>query len=697
MDGRYHGMDYRKKPRHAAGSQPPETGGDWQARYEQQARAVVRREWESRAAAKQGGAEPPKPYTSQTRHTAEGGPLRPYTSQTRYTAGEETLRPYTSQTRHTAEGEPLKPYTSQTRYTAEEEQLRPYTSQTRYTAGEEPLRPYTSQTRYTAGEEPLRPYTSQTRYTAGEETLRPYTSQTRYTAEEETLRPYAPQAQQPADPPAPDERPRARRKKMDKRDLLEKRLSLVVLFILTFSFGLTTLLMVILPRSTVSKIEKRELAVLPQFSLESYFSGEFTAGVANFYDDTVPMRDSLKNLGNNFKAVFGLPKSEDSVEFVGTVNKVGQKKEPSQPDAPSAPISSQQESSASSVSQAEPDVQQTQALAKALAGAAGRRMDGVEPSVNKFTEQEAEGNMTENGLIVIKQDGHFRGLELFGGGSGDNYAQSLNSLYDQVGDRVSIWSMPAPLACEFYLPSNFQEYSTSQSDCFDKVHSKLNKGIHAINICPVLSKHVDEPIYCRTDHHWQPLGAYYAAKTFAEAADVPFPDINTYTPGKMEGFVGSMYAYTGSSDLLNDPEDFIYYTPGAEYTSAYYDTSYEFQWDDDNLFAEGASGSDAYSYYLGGDNYIVKTDTQVENGRRLLIVKDSYGNATVPFFTGSFEQIYVVDMRYLQRNLISFINDMEITDVLFTMSAYSLVGSQADNLENLLTQNAGETIVDKQP
>ncbi len=178
---------------------------------------------------------------------------------------------------------------------------------------------------------------------------------------------------------------------------------------------------------------------------------------------------------------------------------------------------------------------------------------------------------------------------------------------------------------------------------------------------------------------------------------MPFPDINTYTPGKMEGFVGSMYAYTGSSDLLNDPEDFVYYTPGAEYTSAYYDTSYEFQWDDDNLFAEGASGSDAYSYYLGGDNYIVKTDTQVENERRLLIVKDSYGNATVPFFTGSFEQIYVVDMRYLQRNLISFINDMEITDVLFTMSAYSLVGSQADNLENLLTQNAGETIVDKQP
>ncbi len=502
-------------------------------------------------------------------------------------------------------------------------------------------------------------------------------------------------------PRAPQPQARSARRdraqqKADRRAGLEKRMASLSTLILGLAFLGVCVLMVALPRSTVSFIEKRELATFPEFSLESYFAGEYTAGIANFYDDTVPMRDSLKNIGNNFKGLFGLPKSEDSVEFVGNVNKVN----PNGGDASAPPADSSQAGAPASSQGAQPpaggDSQQLAAAAEALSGAAGRYMDGEAPAANPFVQEEADGDLTENGLIVLKQDGHFRALELFGGGSGDSYAQSLNELHSQLGDGVQIWSMPAPLACEFYTPSNFQEFTTSQSDCFDKVAAKLDAGIHSINICGVLSQHVTEPIYCRTDHHWQPLGAYYAAKAFAEMAGVPFSDISTYTPGKVEGFVGSMYGFTGSSDILNDPEDFTYYTPSAPYTSVYYDTYFDFQWDDDDLFS-GASGSDAYMIYLGGDEYVIKTDTQVDNGRKLLIVKDSYGNATVPFFTGSFQQIYVLDMRYFQRNLVSFIRDMGITDVLFTMSSYSLVGDAADNLSNLISQNAGEVITDNQP
>ena len=36
------------------------------------------------------------------------------------------------------------------------------------------------------------------------------------------------------------------------------------------------------------------------------------------------------------------------------------------------------------------------------------------------------------------------------------------------------------------------------------------------------------------------------------------------------------------------------------------------------------------------------------------------------------------------------------TDVLFTMSAYSVVGDNADNIANLITQDSSSTIVDEQ-
>ncbi|MGN0479417.1 MAG: DHHW family protein, partial [Hominenteromicrobium sp.] len=94
---------------------------------------------------------------------------------------------------------------------------------------------------------------------------------------------------------------------------------------------------------------------------------------------------------------------------------------------------------------------------------------------------------------------------------------------------------------------------------------------------------------------------------------------------------------------------------------------------------------------------VVKVDTEVKNGRKLLVVKDSFGNAEIPYYTSSFEQIYVVDVREFQRNLVNFIDTTGVTDVLFTMSAYSVVGTNASNITNLIHQDADSIIVDEHP
>ena len=60
-----------------------------------------------------------------------------------------------------------------------------------------------------------------------------------------------------------------------------------VLFAL-FSVGLISL---ILPKPTVSEMEKRELAKKPQWSLSSWFSGEFAKQYDAYYADTFPARE----------------------------------------------------------------------------------------------------------------------------------------------------------------------------------------------------------------------------------------------------------------------------------------------------------------------------------------------------------------------------------------------------------------------
>lgn len=317
-----------------------------------------------------------------------------------------------------------------------------------------------------------------------------------------------------------------------------------------------------------------------------------------------------------------------------------------------------------------------------------------EVSSRDYTKEEAEGEITDDGLLVVKQDEHWRAMEQFGGGSGDSYVEGLNKLRAELDSGVNIYSMPAPLACEFYTPSNLSDNYVSQAECFSSIAKRLDSGINTVDLCSVLKNHTEENIYCRTDHHWQPLGAYYAAQAFAEKANVPFDDISSYNKVDTEGYVGTLYAFYGDERIKNDPESFTYYEPKTSCKTYYYDQSFNYEYEGSLMYDVDVANS--YIRFLGGDDSAVKIKTGVNNGRKLLVVKDSYGNAEIPFFTSSFEEIYVVDMRYFECNLVNFIDEMDITDVLFTMAAYSVVGVNADNIDTLITQNADSEIVDGQ-
>ena len=485
----------------------------------------------------------------------------------------------------------------------------------------------------------------------------------------------------------------ARRNRWQKQRTADReRMSVVTLIVLGGFLAVGFLFLLVFPRSKVSQIEKRTLTQFPKFSLSAWFSGEFTEEVAKYYDDTVPYRDAFKNAGNNFMAAYGISGGEETVTFINKpLNDIENRPEQGQTQKPAEtaarPDPKPTDVTGETGASGETGTAETQASTEAPT----EPTEPTEPPKD-FTAEEAEFGLS-NGLLVVLQEGHWKCLPLFGGGSGTAYANALNYLQEQVGSGVTIYSMPAPLSSQFYVPSNAAQYSSDQSACMDAVAEKFNDGIVNINVCEEMSKHTQEEIYCRTDHHWQALGAYYAIKCFAEAAGVPYPDLEEgYTKGVNEGYVGTMYAFSKDARILNDPEDFTYYVPKANYTASFYDTYFNYKMEHDIFFDVAVSGS--YLMFIGSDEYVVKIDTPIKNGRKLLLIKDSYGNAEVPFLTGSFEQVYVADMRYFKRNLPNFIKTMGITDVLFSMCTYSVVGGNADNLQNLKTQDAGSEIVD---
>lgn len=256
-----------------------------------------------------------------------------------------------------------------------------------------------------------------------------------------------------------------------------------------------------------------------------------------------------------------------------------------------------------------------------------------------------------------------------------NYANVVNR-YAELFPNVQIYCMCIPIAVEYYLPNEYKDWSQPQDPAINELNSMLNDCVVGLNLYWTLHEHKDEPIYSRTDHHWAPLGAYYAAQDFALTAQVAFEDLSHYRPDTVHHFVGTMPMFAKEPSLKQYSEDFVYYVPqDAEYTTTA--VSYTLDKARKNIisqttrrevpfFRQYPDGSGAaYCTFFGGDSNNTQVKTSTGNGRNLLIFKDSFGNALPGYLFYSFEEIHIVDCRYFAGSIQKYIGENGITDILF--------------------------------
>lgn len=167
-----------------------------------------------------------------------------------------------------------------------------------------------------------------------------------------------------------------------------------------------------------------------------------------------------------------------------------------------------------------------------------------------------------------------------------------------------------------------------------------------------------EEIYFRTDHHWTPLGAYYGYCASAEAMGLtpgPAGEFVTFS----EAFYGTLCRRAGSYDLSPDrisapllPGVTLRITEGEETREApVYDRSF-------------LEKTDKYSLFLGGDHPLAVLSGGVKNGKKLLLVKDSYADCEAAYFLSNFEEVHLIDLRYYRLPLSDYVAREGISQVL---------------------------------
>lgn len=296
---------------------------------------------------------------------------------------------------------------------------------------------------------------------------------------------------------------------------------------------------------------------------------------------------------------------------------------------------------------------------------------------------------TRGNIIIAGCDSLVRAFEPFSGRLevGTQYAMTVNRYNDIFGDSINVYCMVIPNAVAFYCPDSARTWTNDEREAIDNIYATLSPRVKYVDVYRTLGKHAHEPIYSRTDHHWAPLGAYYAAKEFAAVAGTEFRSLDNYRPMTVHNYVGTMYTFSKDMAVKNAPEDFVYYVPdGVEYTTTY--INYTLDRSRRNVIAEtkpeiddffrhyndGSSG--AYCTFMGGDTKNVKVETSAGGNRRLLLLKDSYGNALPSYLFFAFSQIHVVDCRYFTCNIIDYVRTNGITDILF---ANNLIHASMEN------------------
>lgn len=290
-------------------------------------------------------------------------------------------------------------------------------------------------------------------------------------------------------------------------------------------------------------------------------------------------------------------------------------------------------------------------------------------STTEFLTPKPEDNnknaFLDEGLLIWNNTA----FELFYGSedSATSYADSINSYADSLGPSIKVYNMVVPNHTEMGLPDrlkNGDDYSsTSQAENIKTIYSKFNSNVTPVNCYNNLAKHCNEYIYFNTDHHWTGLGSYYAYEAFAETTNQEVLPLSDCTEKKIEGFTGS-FTNMVNTDLGTDTVSYweFPYTATMDMTS---DSKGELDSYDSVYYQGETGGSNAYGVFIYGDNPLSVLKSDRNTGKKIAVVKESYGNAFVPYLTYNYDEVHVIDFRHWTGNLPQYCRENEIDEVLF--------------------------------
>ena len=230
---------------------------------------------------------------------------------------------------------------------------------------------------------------------------------------------------------------------------------------------------------------------------------------------------------------------------------------------------------------------------------------------------------------------------------------------------------------------------------------EADEQLEIVDFSDALSQHKDEYIYYRTDHHWTTLGAYYAYVAYCEQKGLTPVSLEELKENKVEDFYGTFYSKakrpSQPADTITwydvDVDEFAFVAnlqqdkQLAQLGEVVQEDGLELLRVDGMMDRRKFEVRDKYAAFMWGNSGYVKIKSshnlnhQEGKTSRLLLFKDSYANSMIPYLTYNYDEIIVVDLRYMAKSTKELMQE-EFDDI-FVMYNFSTYVSGASDLAKL--------------
>ncbi len=202
----------------------------------------------------------------------------------------------------------------------------------------------------------------------------------------------------------------------------------------------------------------------------------------------------------------------------------------------------------------------------------------------------------------------------------------------------------------------------------EKVKETVGKENY-IDVYAALQEHAQEEIYYRTDHHWTTLGAYYGYEAWrSKVGKIPYIKSTDERVAVAEDFLGTLHSRV---NLPMDGEEIEIF---AKTASKPWKVTYDLAQTKDSLYEpKHLDTKNKYGYFLDDNHAFVEIHGGNTNGKSLYVIKDSYANCMIPMLAQHYETVYVMDLRYFNSRLFSFMEQYEAKGEMDVLVLYNCI------------------------